>query len=316
VAREACNGSPMHTQTEGAQVHGRSRAVLFSAASGLVLYLLTLVVEVLLGASTRWFVAYLGAAILGDLLPLGLSSEGCAWVVALAPVLWSILGFLLPGRGWVWGRRLGVRRPSVEENAAIGDAFGLLRAVAPELPGASNYRVLDDPVPFAAVRGRVAIFSRAMTESDALPAVLGHELSHVNTLDGRITEALNRLSLWDDPLSLSPAEGDPRNEVSRNPDPRGAIPWALMRLIAQLSGGAIALRLLAPVWAAYWRSREYAADSYAASLGQAEDLASYLRDQEQILDLPAAGIFNERQHPPVAHRIERLCEELNGGGSI
>jgi Zn-dependent protease with chaperone function len=315
VARGACIGSPMHTQTESAQVHRRSRATFPSAASGLVLYLLTLAVEVLLGASTRWLLAYLGAAIVGDMLPLGLSPEGCAWVAALSPVLWSLLGFLLPGRGWVWGRRLGIRRLSLEEDAAIGDAFGLLRAVAPELRGASDYRVLDDPVPFAAVRGRIVILSRAMIESDALAPVMGHELGHVNTLDGRITEALNRLSFWDDPLCLSPTEGDRRSEVMRNPDPRGAIPWALMRLIVRLSGGAIALWLLAPAWAAYWRAREYAADSYAASLGQAEDLASYLRDQEQPLDVPAAGIVNERQHPPVALRIERL-EAAHGGGSI
>jgi len=316
MAREACVGSPMHTQTESPQAGCRSRAKFPSAAGGFVLYLLTLAVELLLGASTRWLLVYLGAAIVGELLPLGLSPEGWAWVAALAPLLWSILGLLLPGRGWVWGRRLGARRPSDEEAAAIDDAFDLLRAVAPELPTAGEYAVLDDPVPFAAVRGRIVILSRAMIECDGLAAIIGHELGHVNTLDRRLTEALNRLSLWDDPLSLSPIEGERRGEVVRDPDPRGAIPWALMRLIACLSGGSIALRMLRPAWAAYWRSREYAADSYAGSLGQAEDLASYLRDQEQALDVPARGIFNVRQHPPVALRIERLLEESIGGGSI
>ena len=316
VAREACIWSPMHTQTESPQADRRSRATFPGAASGIALYLLTLAVEVLLGASTRWVLVYLGAAIVGDVLPLGLSPEGCAWVAALAPLLWSILGFLLPGRGWVWGRRLGIRRPSDEEETAIDDAFDLLRAVAPELPTACDYRVLDDPVPFAAVRGRIVILSRGVIECDSLAAILGHELGHVNTLDGRITEALNRLSLWDDPLALSPTEGEGRGELISNPDPRGAIPWALIRFIARLTGGSVALRLLGPAWSAYWRSREYAADSYAGSLGRAEDLASYLRDQEQILDVPATGIFNERQHPPVALRIERLLEESIGGGSI
>ncbi len=206
--------------------------------------------------------------------------------------------------------------PQCREAAALGDAFDLLRATRAQLPSAPDYRVLDDPVPFAAVRGRVVIFSRAMVECDGLAAVMGHELGHANTLDGRITEALNRLSMWDDPLALSPTESARRSEVERNPDPHGAIPWALMRLIARLSGGTIALRLLAPAWAAYWRAREYAADSYAASLGQAEDLASYLRDQEQALDLPGAGIFSKRQHPPVALRYRAPLRGGDGGGSI
>lgn len=316
MAREACAGSPMHTQTESAQVDRRSRVSFLGAASGLTLYLLTLAIEVLLGASTRWLLVYLGAAIVGELLPLGLSPEEWAWVAALTPLLWSILGFLLPGRGWVWGRRLGIRRPSAEEAAAINDAFDLLRGVAPELPTARGYAVLDDPLPFAAVRGRIVILSRAVIECDALAAIIGHELGHANTLDGRLTEALNRLSVWDDPLSLLPTDGEGRGEVVSDPDPRGAVPWALMQSLARLTGGSVGLRLLGPAWSAYWRSREYAADSYAASLGQAEDLACYLRDQEQALDLPATGIFNERPHPPVALRIERLLEESNWGGSI
>jgi Zn-dependent protease with chaperone function len=299
-----CARSAVSTSTTSAPEHPAGTAPIFPTAAGLALYALTLSVEALLGASTRWLLTYLGVVIAGDVLPLGPSPEGCAWVVALAPLLWSILGFLLPGRGRVWGRRLGLRRPSREEAAAIDDAFGLLQAAAPDLAGGAR------------CRGRVLILSRPLIESDALAAVLGHELGHLGTLDGRITEALNRLSLWDDPLSLSPAAGDRRGETARDPDPRGAIPWALMRSIARLTGGAIALGILAPVWTAYWRSREYAADSHAASLGQAEDLASYLRDQEQALDLPATGIFNERQHPPVALRIERLLEQSDGGGSI
>lgn len=306
----------MSDSTESVQAIRHGRLDFAGAASGLILYLLTLAVEVLLGASTRWLLVYLGAAIVGELLPLGLSPEGWAWAAALAPLLWSILGFLLPGRGWVWGRRLGIRRPSDEEAIAIDDAFDLLRAACPALPPPGDYAVLDDPVPFAAVRGRVVILSRAMIESAALASVMGHELGHASTLDGRITEALNRLSIWDDPLSFSQTDGQRSREVVSKPDPRGAIPWALMRLIARLTGGTIALRLLAPFWATYWRSREYAADSYAGSLGQAEDLASYLRDQEQALDVPETGIFNVRQHPPVALRIERLLEESSGGGSI
>jgi Zn-dependent protease with chaperone function len=61
--------------------------------------------------------------------------------------------------------------------------------------------VLDDPLPSAAVRGTTVILSRGLLESASLAAVLAHELGHINSLDGHLTEALNRLALWDDPLA-------------------------------------------------------------------------------------------------------------------
>lgn len=54
-------------------------------------------------------------------------------------------------------------------------------------------------------------------------------------------------------------------------------------------------------------SREYAADAYAASLGQGEDLARHLADFEQPLDFPRRRFpLDLAEHPPVALRIERL----------
>jgi Zn-dependent protease with chaperone function len=294
----------MPTSTDSAPAK-RSGA---SSAAGLALYGLTLALELALGASTRWLLAYLGASALGAILPLGLTPEGCAWVAALAPVAFSLLGFLLPGRGVVWGRRLGIRRPSREEEASIGDALHFLHSAAPASAGPAEFRVLDVPLPCAAVRGRVVVLSRPLVESDALAAVLAHELAHLRSLDGRLIEALDRLSLWDDPLS--PAVTGRREQPAPNPERRGGTAWATLRLLARLTGGSIARRALAPAWAAHWRAREYAADAYAACLGQAEDLADHLRDLHQPLDPPARGIFNPREHPPVALRIERLAGAL------
>ena len=110
-----------------------------------------------------------------------------------------------PGRGWVWGRRLGARRPSAEEAAAVADALALLRAPTPTARTGSWY-VLDDPLPGAAARGRTIVLSRALIESDPLAAVLAHELGHADSLDGRLTEALSRLELWGDPLGPSSHE--------------------------------------------------------------------------------------------------------------
>ena len=97
---------------------------------------------------------------MGAFVPLGLSAESLAWVAALAPIAWSVAGLLRPGRGWVWGRRLGARRPSASESEALAEAMALLRSVDPALPDPTAWLVLDDPLPGAAVRGTTVLLSR------------------------------------------------------------------------------------------------------------------------------------------------------------
>jgi Zn-dependent protease with chaperone function len=316
VARGACDGSPMHAQTENAQIHRDRPGSRLSTAAGLALYFLTLTGEAMLGASSRWLLTYLGAATVGAFVPLGLSAEGLAWVVALVPIAWSLIGLALPGRGLMWGRRLGARRPSATEAEALANAIALLRSADPALPDPAVWLVLDDPLPGAAVRGTTVVLSRGLLDSESLAAVLAHELGHADSLDGRLTEALNRLALWDDPLGPVRPERGVEGGVESYEEPPGGLLWGLLRWALRLAGGSFAQRLLSPLWSAYWRTREYAADAYAASLGQAEDLARHLTDFEQPFDAPRPGlIFKAAAHPPVALRIERLHEYSMRGGS-
>ncbi len=305
----------MHTQTDSTHGHRANLAPTSHAAIGLGLYLLTLSGEAMLGASIRWLLFYLGAATVGAIVPLGLSAEAVAYVAAFAPLAWSVLGLVQPGSGWVWRRRLGARRPSAEEAMALGDAFEILRSAAPARQEPRGCYVLDDPLPTGAVRGTTVILSRGLIESDSLTAVLAHELGHVRSLDGRITEALNRLALWDDPLALPQAGSGGGGQAELDPETGGGLIWALLRLTLRLSGGAFVQRLLSPLWAAHWRAGEYAADAHAASLGQGEDLVRHLTDQELAFDAPQPGLlFNRAQHPPVALRIERLQQRFEAEG--
>ncbi len=307
----------MHTQAERAHGHRARATAILPTAAGLGLYVLTLSGEAVLGVPVRWLLAYLGAAIVGAIIPLGLSAEALAWIAALAPILWSVMGLALPGRGRVWRRQLGARRLTTEEAATVDDALALLRSADRALPGPAACHVLDDPLPGATVRGATVILSRALLDSDSLAAVLAHELGHANSLDGRLTEALQRLALWDDPLAPARVGSGGGEGVGVPDDPRGALTWACARWALRLAGGGFAQGLFSPLWAAYWRSREYAADAYAASLGQAEDLARHLTDQELPFDAPQPGLlFNASQHPPVALRIERLLADSEVRGSI
>src|SRR4051794_40956764 len=185
MARGACGSPPMHTQTDGSAPRGPTAvASLFPAALGLGLYLLTLAVEAVLGAGTRWLLIYLGAGAAGAIVPLGLSAEELAWVTAVAPLAYSVLGLVLPGRGRIWGMRIGSRRPSAEEAELLSAALELLQTADPSLPSAPPIYILDDPLPTAHVRGRALILSSGLLEIASLPAVLAHELGHARSLDG------------------------------------------------------------------------------------------------------------------------------------
>jgi Zn-dependent protease with chaperone function len=293
----------MHTQTDGDVPRGLpGPAALFPAALGLGLYLLTLSVEVLLGASIRWLLVFIGAATIGIFLPIGQGAEQGAWLAAMAPLLCSAIALVLPGRGWLWRRRLGTRRPSEEEKRALEDAAALLGH--PFVPGV---RIIDQPLPLALTRGRNLIISRPLIELESLPAVLAHELGHLSSLDARLTEALARLRLWGDPFA--PTDDEPADHAG------GAL-LAVTRWTTCLAGGGSGELLLAPLWATYWRRREYAADAHAASLGMGEDLAQHLADIEQPLDFSRSCLpFNRAEHPPIALRIERLLATANGAVS-
>lgn len=294
----------MHTQPESVK-HSRIRKqTRLSATAAFVLYLLTLAGEAMLGAPVRWLLVYLGATIVGALVPLGLSAEGFAWIAAVAPLAYSALGLALPGQGRLWRRRLGARLPTVDEQAVFDAAFEQLQAADPSLCPPAGLYVLDQPLPMALVRGRSMIFSRGTLECEALPAVLAHELGHADTLDGRVTLALARLALWDDPLGPPKTE---RWEYHSDFDGRGRLLFAVVRWSLRFAGGSVPQQLLRPLWASYWRAREFAADANAARLGQAPDLAQHLAEQELPFDSPRPHTFFDcGEHPPVAQRIERL----------
>ena len=303
----------MHTQAESDRSEGSRPMAALSAVTGLVLYGLTFLGEGMLGAGSRWLLAWPLAATVGAIVPLGVSAGQAAWLAALGPLVWSLVALVVPGRGRLWARRLGARSPSAEEALQIDDALGLLEGICPGLPEPPCLRVLDDPLPDAAVRGGALVLSRGLLETDSLAAVLAHELGHTNTLDGRLTEALDRLRLWGDPL-VPPHVAEPgRKEVRVEEPARGGLLLGLARWALRLAGGGCAEALLRPLWAAYWRHREHTADAYAARLGLAEDLARHLGDYELPFDQPHRRLlFDRREHPPVARRIERLLAPEGG----
>jgi Zn-dependent protease with chaperone function len=227
---------------------------------------------------------------------------------------WSTLALITPiGGAWWWRSNMGGRDPSEREQTAYQDALELLTTNTQHpirLP--TSWFVTDTLQPDAAVCGHTLMLSRALLESEHLPAVLAHELGHLNSSDGRLTTALNRLIIR--PPARPKAEHEHPTRVLILGNDRlmtsitllGLIAWATRKTLTFAQGG-FALRLLAPAWGAYWRAREYQADQYAAHLGQADELADFLELHALIHDHPIPHIWlTNHTHPPTELRINQL----------
>jgi len=268
-----------------------------------VLYVLTLALQVALGFARGLFVYLLAAIVL--LLSGHHASPGAGtWglVAWFAPLAWSVLA--LPyaiGSGWWFVQSTGARRPSERERIAVEDALDTVIQSRPGIRRPGSWWVLDSPEVNARVRGRTLILHRGAIESRWLEATLAHELGHLNSIDGSLIVALDRMVI---PLRVTwPDRG------------AGLLGFASAFLVMLLTG-ELALFLVRPIWGAYLRHREYQADLFAARLGYAEDLAQSLENEGLPFDQPIPFAWLRAvSHPPTELRIDRLIAYSAGEGS-
>lgn len=207
-----------------------------------------------------------------------------ALVIGFGPLAVSLATLVLPLGGWWFEQQQGGRRPSEREAAVLEMAFAGLASVDPQLRPPHRWFVVDDPEPNACAYADILMVTRAMLDSPAFPAVLAHELGHLNTSDARVTAAVHRMTT----------------------PPREPVGFPL-RLIVYLASGRAAMALVRKPWAIYWRRRERIADEYAARLGQGPALAAYLDTYGLEGDLPTPfKDFGDSSHPWTEHRIEGL----------
>jgi Zn-dependent protease with chaperone function len=285
---------------------------------GLLLYFLTVALEVPV-IYLRWLlvaiVATITSAVGGPTI-----SANVVLLIALVPTLWSMLALISPaGSGWWWRQHIGGREPSQRERLAYEDAVELLQAHSPgePLPLPKGWFVLDLNEPDGGVVGNSLMLSRGLLEM-SIAAVLGHELKHLGSLDGRITLGLNRLIIF------PPKRNSEEEQEQRQPRPRPdvhivandpvilailalrAFLWLVAKAIRFAKGG-LGLWLTTPLWGRYWRRREYAADHYAATLGQADELADFLETHALLYDRPIPYMWlTDTDHDFTELRIDKL----------
>jgi Zn-dependent protease with chaperone function len=255
------------------------------APSWLLLYAVTFAMQVVL-APLRGLVSY--GLLWLTLTILGWSTASVhvlSWVAAYGPLIASLATLVLPLGGWLWQQQSGGRAPSQRERLIYEDAIAVLSQADPRLRPPRRWFVLDAATVNAAAYFDTLMVTRGLLESGCLEPVLAHELGHLNSSDARLTAALHRLTT----------------------PPRSRLHFPLGTL-GLLVSGAVGAWLMRLPWASYWRGREFAADRYAARLGQGEALARFLEQHALEYDLPVPFAWlSEHSHPATEHRIDRLA---------
>ncbi|HEY0390840.1 MAG TPA: M48 family metalloprotease [Solirubrobacterales bacterium] len=284
--------------TAGGEEARRSRG---REREGFALYFSFLAVEVFLGGAARWLITSVAIVWIDLIIPLGGWIAVMPWVVALRRPVWSVAALAhVGGHG---DERLDpdvVHRPDEAEAQQLLGAMVDLWTYDVNISMPERILIVECPIAGAMVRRDTLFFTTAAMQSPALPALLGHELSHLRSSDPWLGVAVDRLGSGIDPY--------PGIQLEYM---RGA--WKLFGLLClpghwaiRLARGGVGTRMLSSRWTAYKLARELTADAYAASLGQAGLTCWYLRSVRPEDDGPSRLIDALTFHPSVAERIARL----------
>ena len=276
--------------------HGWSRLLYYALLALIPTFVFALFTIYLLTLLVTWITSGHADEGLANTLP---------WILVLGFLAWVLSALVFPlGAGGYFASSVGARAPTREEHQAYEDALTGLNLPADVKRPAHMY-VLDQHELNAAVAGDALVINRSLFDSGFLEAILAHELGHLNSMDARVSVAINRLAgpaRATAPLRHAQTSGS----LSGRPLP---FPLGLVVLIIRGCSGGLATDAMTSAWSAWWRLREHVADTYAARLGQSEQLAIFLEDHALLYDIPIKRIWtSDETHPPVAERIERLRE--------
>jgi Zn-dependent protease with chaperone function len=269
-------------------------ARIASNATALGLYAVTLAGQ-LVAAFARLVLVYIPLALLGVITGWPIPANMIALILAFAPLAVSLLALLcpwviLPIDGRWWEISSGGRPPEADELDAFEEAITQLQDVNPGLRVPKHWFVAEDPGHNAAAYAQTMCIDRGLLESPYTAGVIAHELGHLNTSDARLSSALNLLVVA--PIQTPALQ------------PMWSLPF---RGLAWLASGQAVLIFMSNPWEMYWRSREFAADSYARELGQGSALAQSLEQGSLPHEQPILRMrFSRSTHPYTKPRIAQL----------
>jgi Zn-dependent protease with chaperone function len=278
------DGAPMST----------TGSELASQTPGLLLYLLTLACQ-FASAIARMLITVIALWIVGLFTGWSISANTIALIAGFGPLAVSALSLICPpliapidGRWWEISS--GGRPPEEDEREAFEHAFAELQEQDPTLRPPRHWFVAEEPSRNAAAYSSSLRINRGLLESPYAPAVIAHEMGHLRSSDVRLTSALNLLLL------------KPMNTPTIYPL------WSLpFRGLFWLATGQAVLWLTSNSWEMHWHSREFAADQYAALLGQGPALAESLAHESLPYETSIPHMrFSRATHPYTKPRIAQL----------
>ncbi len=288
--------------------------------AGIILYIITLGLE-LLSVVVR-FALVSGLVSLMAGVQIGV---GAGLLAGLGPLIYSLLVLAGIPSGHILIRRSLDARPLTRyEQQQLATALAPIQDRG--IPFPTHVFALDEKGLNAAISGRTLYIHRELFTSRYLAGVIAHELGHYTTLDGRLMLAIRTLTIpggfviaafllhllrW---LAHAVAWLLGGLLVLIFLLLRVNLSWIIgwlfgvsvqiLRMLIIFAVGGVGSALLGSAWRAYFVEREYAADTFAASLGYAYDLIEFF--ETEVLSDVVIPWYEQPTHPSTTRRIANL----------
>jgi Zn-dependent protease with chaperone function len=295
------------------------------AAIGLLLYLLTIITDVVSIAIRYWIGSTLSQIVVSAVAPASAQtfpSYVVGLIFAFAPVAWGMIALIGLSSGSTLTRfELKGRTPNTQEREIVERALAELLSIHPGIRRPRTWLVSNIIEPDTLAIGTTLYINSDLLQRDQqyLTAFLAHALGHLNTLDSRLVEALKRLKIRVvfflvyalDSLDLGAFR---RRRGLGSAGRAGGGFVAMLTIPLTLVAGGLGLRITSPLWRRYFHTCEYAADGYAVSLGQGQVLTRIVDNLNTALDVPFEWMWDRagtsryvqkrlallRQQPPIS----------------
>lgn len=236
-----------------------------------------------------------------------------ALVCGYANVLASLVAYSGSGSGSLLTRFvLGARETSRREQETLDQVFArIVDQVDFPVDSFSKLYVVDSTLEWVNLIGTTVYVSSGAIRGRHLPALLAHELGHLNQGDGSRILALRRLVFPPFQVFISGIRDFSTSRPPYRPELKEfdaeQIYYAIVNKVLFFTlaflGGGIGVWVLSWSWASHFRAKDYEADAFTVRLGYKDELIEYL-EENKFYDAAVPYMLGWR--PANELRIDRL----------